>query len=117
VNAPGTYLVSYYATDASGNRAIQSSPTRRSSDLVKPVITLTGAASLTLQCHVDSYSESGATVSDACDTALTAATVGGQTVNVNAPGTYLVTYNATDASGNAANQVTRTVTVAYTLKP
>src|SRR5204862_3985867 len=116
VNAPGTYLVSYYATDASGNRAIQSSPTRRSSDLVKPVITLTGAASLTLQCHVDSYSESGATVSDACDTALVAATVGGQAVNVNRSGAYTAAHNSRGDIVYGPKQVTRTVTVVDTIK-
>ncbi len=32
-------------------------------------------------------------------------------VDVNTPGTYLVTYNVTDSNGNAAAQQTRTVFV------
>jgi len=82
------------------------------SDSVKPLLTLTGAATQTIQCHLGSYTEQGASVSDACDTALTVATVGGQTVDVNVPGVYLVSYNATDASGNPA-QDSFEVTVIY----
>src|SRR6185369_17656166 len=117
VNVPGTYHVTYNVSDPAGNPADEVTRTVVVSDTVKPVITLTGPASVTLQCHVDSYTEQGASVSDACDTTLTAATVGGDVVNVNAPGTYVVTYNANDASGNAAIQVTRTVTVEDTIKP
>ena len=71
------------------------------SDTTKPVITLIGSATPTVECH-SSYTELGASVSDACDTGLTLVTVGGQTVNVNTPGTYVVTYSITDASGTAA---------------
>src|SRR6266516_4793441 len=80
-------------------------------DTIAPVITLNGQATLTLESHGASYNELGASATDACDTALTAATVGGDVVNVNVAGTYLVTYNATDASGNPATQKTRTVQV------
>ena len=37
-------------------------------------------------------------------------------VNVNVPGTYVVTYTATDASGNVADAKTRTVTVSDTME-
>src|SRR4029079_915251 len=117
VNVPGVYVVTYNATDASGNAAVEVTRTVTVSDTIKPVITLNGPATQTLECHVDSYSELGASVNDACDTALTVATVGGAVVNVNVPGVYVVTYNATDASGNAAVEVTRTVTVSDTIKP
>ena len=43
---------------------------------------------------------------------LTAAiVVGGDVVNTAAAGTYTITYNVTDMDGNAATEVTRTVTV------
>src|SRR5207244_2977770 len=116
-SVPRVYLVTYNATDASGNAALPVTRTVTVSDTVKPVITLNGLATQTIECHVGSYTEQGASVNDACDTALTVATVGGQTVDANVPGVYLVTYNATDASGNAAVQVTRTVTVSDTVKP
>jgi hypothetical protein len=38
--------------------------------------------------------------------------VAGVAVNVNTAGTYVITYNVSDAAGNAAKQVTRSVTVA-----
>jgi len=38
-------------------------------------------------------------------------------VNVNTPGTYTLTYNGSDDSGNAAAAVTRTVTVVDTTPP
>ena len=39
------------------------------------------------------------------------------TVNVKIPGNYELTYEFTDASGNPAKQVTRTVRVVDTTKP
>jgi hypothetical protein len=42
---------------------------------------------------------------------MTASVVVVNPVDVNVPGTYTVTYNVTDASGNVATQVTRTVEV------
>ncbi|MDQ7004082.1 MAG: hypothetical protein Q9N67_03805, partial [Ghiorsea sp.] len=38
-------------------------------------------------------------------------------MNVNVAGSYAVTYNVSDASSNAAVQVTRTVIVGDTIKP
>ncbi|MDP1884334.1 MAG: hypothetical protein Q8L10_03105, partial [Candidatus Moranbacteria bacterium] len=45
------------------------------------------------------------------------ATVGGDIVNANTVGTYIVTYDYTDAAGNPAIQVTRTVNVVDTVAP
>jgi large repetitive protein len=113
---PGDYVVTYNISDASGNAAAQITRTVRVQDTTPPVITLTGLAALTLECSVDSYSEEGATVSDSCDTTVTVS-VGGDTVDPTHVGTYVVTYDSTDASGNAAIQLTRTVTVVDTTAP
>ena len=78
-------------------------------DGIGPVITLTGASTINLTVG-DTYTELGATTLDAIDgsgTATPSATVDTTTV-----GTYTVTYNASDAAGNAATPVTRTVVVA-----
>ncbi len=80
-------------------------------DTIPPVITLNGEATVTVEWHTGTYTELGASVSDQCDTALTEATVGGDVVDVEAPGTYVVTYDAVDTCGNPAEQVTRTVEV------
>jgi uncharacterized protein YjbI with pentapeptide repeats len=116
-NEVGIYVVTYNATDASGNDAIQVTRTVNVVDTIAPVITLNGDASVTLEAGLDGYTELGATVSDAGDPTLVDVTVGGDTVDPNEVGTYVVTYDATDASGNAALQVIRTVTVEDTIAP
>ena len=44
-------------------------------------------------------------------------TVGGEQVDLTVPGTYVILYDCTDLVGNAAEQVSRTVTVQDTLAP
>lgn len=113
-NTPGSYTVTYDVVDAAGNAA---SAVRNVEvvDTTAPTVTLNGLAAVTVECG-QPYTELGASASDSCDTALTAATVSG-TVDNTTPGTYTVSYDATDASGNAATTVTRTVTVEDTTDP
>jgi hypothetical protein len=85
-------------------------------DTTPPVITLNGDAVMTLECHFDSYVEAGATALDACAGA-TAVTIGGDVVDTDTVGTYVVTYDAVDACGNHAVQVTRTINVVDTTPP
>ncbi|BCX47850.1 VonWillebr and factor type A domain-containing protein [Haloferula helveola] len=84
-------------------------------DATPPVLTLNGAADVTLECGVDSYTELGAGVTDNCDAGVSVV-IGGDAV-ADTPGVYVVTYDATDASGNAATQLVRTVTVVDTTPP
>ncbi len=77
-------------------------------DTVKPVITLIGAATITLNVG-DTYSELGAVVTDNVDSGLTVNISG--TVNTSLAGTYTLNYNVSDNAGNAADQVSRTVNV------
>lgn len=112
----GTYIVTYDATDDSGNAATQLTRTVNVVDTTPPVITLNGDAMVTLECGVDTYTELGATASDVCDPSVPV-TIGGDTVDEGTPGTYIVTYDAQDDSGNMAVQVTRTVVVQDTLPP
>lgn len=113
VSTVGTYVLTYTATDSSGN---QGSKTRTVvvEDTTAPVITLSGPAELTLECAVDTYAEQGATAADACQGALPVQISG--SVDEHTPGTYAITYTATDASSNAATQ-TRTVEVVDTIPP
>ena len=85
--------------------------------VVTPVISLTGNATVTIEAG-GNYTEQGAIASDAhdVDTSPTV-TVGGDSVDASSVGSYTVTYNVTDASGNVASQVTRTVTVVDTTAP
>src|SRR5437899_9367661 len=104
VNVPGTYHVTSLFPYATLFRSVQKVRTVHVIDTIKPLISLNGADVIVLQCQIGSYNELGASACDACDTALATATVGGDTVNVNVPGTYHVTYDATDASANAGVQ-------------
>jgi len=85
------------------------------SDTTKPTIALYGTSPMTLEVG-DSYSEPGAVWTDNVD-GTGDATVGGDTVDTSTVNIYTVTYNYTDSSGNAADEVTRTVNVVDTTKP
>ena len=86
-------------------------------DTTPPVVTLNGDAEVTLECHFDTYTELGATASDDCDPGPIAVTIGGDVVDTDTVGTYVVTYDAVDDCGNHAAQVTRTVEVVDTTPP
>jgi hypothetical protein len=113
-NIAGTYVITYDATDIAGNNAAQLTRTVVVADTTAPAITLNGASTVNVE-QGSSYSELGASASDIVDGAV-AVTIGGDTVNPAASGTYIVTYDAIDAAGNTA-QDTRTVIVADTTPP
>ena len=76
-----------------------------------PVITRVGDTTVSLELG-STYTDAGATAVDNIDGTITSSIVADTSaVNVNAAGTYTVTYNVSDAAGNAATQVTRTVQV------
>jgi hypothetical protein len=82
--------------------------TLRSNDQVAPVIALIGSNSLQIYKGA-TFSDPGATVTDNVDATRTIA--GSGTVNTATVGVYTLTYTATDAGGNLALPVTRTVNV------
>lgn len=84
--------------------------TRTAADTGAPVITRLGNATVTLDAG-GTYSDAGATANDTVDGNITSSIVTVNPVNVNVAGTYTVTYNVSDSAGNAATQVTRSVTV------
>ena len=83
--------------------------TDNDTDTTKPVITLLGANPLSI-ANGATYTDPGAKVTDNVDAERTI--TGSGTVNTAVQGDYTVTYNATDAAGNAAIAVLRTVRVA-----
>ncbi len=111
-NAAGSYTIKYIATDPSGN-SVTNSRTVVVVDTTPPVITMNGASPLTNECHAV-FVDPGATASDSC--AGNVFVVTNNTVNPNAVGTYVITYVATDPSGNTATN-TRTVVVVDTTPP
>jgi hypothetical protein len=117
-NAPSAFplgetTVTWTVTDTSGNTKTATQKVTVV-DVTKPVITRTGAASLTVECHT-SFTDPGASASDACDANVPVNVSG--VVNADVVGTYTLTYNASDDSGNAAVAVTRTVNVVDTTAP
>lgn len=107
VDAPDLYTVSYVATDYDGNQDT-GSRTVTVQDTTAPSITLIGDSEETVTVG-DTYTDAGATASDVCDTSVEVATSG--SVDTTTPGTYTLTYSATDASNNAATEKARTVVV------
>ena len=112
----GTYTVTYNVSDISGNPAVQVTRTVNVVDTTVPVITLTGDAVVTTEVDA-TYTDAGATALDNYDGDITPAIVVVNTVNIAIVGTYTVTYNVSDISGNPAVQVTRTVNVVDTTVP
>ncbi|RLJ17091.1 hypothetical protein DJ030_15095 [bacterium endosymbiont of Escarpia laminata] len=107
----GTYFVTYNVSDAAGNPATQLTHTVNVEDNAAPVITLLGANPLNLSVG-DTYTDPGATALDNVDGNITGnIVVAGDVVNTSIVGTYFVTYNVSDAAGNPALQLTRTVNV------
>ena len=111
INTVGTYTVTYNVSDTAGNAATQVTRTVNiTPDVTIPVITLLGESEVSLELG-STYTDAGATASDNIDGDITSSIVTVNLVDVNTVGTYTVTYNVSDAAGNAASQVTRTVNI------
>lgn len=116
-NAVGTYPVRYSVTDASGNPAETQVRTVVVEDTTAPIITLRGEAEITLECGT-AYVEPGADAADSCYGDISGdIIIGGDVVDTQSAGTYILTYNVSDGSGNAAAQVLRIVRIVDTTAP
>ena len=104
----GAYSLTYSVSDSSGNSATVTRVVTVQ-DTTPPVITLAGDANVTILLGSD-WTDPGYTASDNYDGSLTSEVQVAGAVNLNAKGTYVLTYSATDSSGNSAT-VTRGVTV------
>ena len=113
-NTVGTYVITYDVSDSGGAAATQITRTVNVATDSAPVITLNGSAVVNVVVG-GTFSDPGATATDAEDGDLTAnIVVGGDVVDTDTLGTYVITYNVSDSSGNAATEVTRTVIVRNT---
>ena len=79
-------------------------------DTTPPTIVRNGNAEITLTTDDSPYTDEGAEVSDNLDTTIRLV-VAGDTVGANFAGIYTIAYDAQDAAGNNAVQVTRLVRV------
>ncbi|KYH34289.1 pesticidal crystal protein cry22Aa [Clostridium tepidiprofundi DSM 19306] len=121
---PGTFIIHYNVSDAAGNKADEVTRTvvvkeEVVLDTEEPVITLKG--SKVIEVIAGNYFEDpGVTAVDNIDGDISAnvkATItdvsGNKVANVDTskPGTFIIHYNVSDAAGNKADEVTRTVVV------
>jgi hypothetical protein len=117
-NGPLAFTVT--STDAAGNESTNTALIQDNSgvtiDTTAPVITLTGNSTVTHEAQAD-YTDAGASVTDNLDSSVSDNLDSTSNVNKDLIGSYTVVYSATDAAGNAAVDVTRTVNVVDTTIP
>jgi hypothetical protein len=107
----GDYIVSYDVSDSSGNAAATVTRTVTVQDTTPPVITVLGGDPQVIIIG-NPYTELGAKATDSLDGDLTAfIVIDASAVDTDAPGEYVVSYDVSDAAGNAAATATRTVQV------
>jgi hypothetical protein len=104
----GANAFNLFATDEAGNTG-QDLFILTVIDEIAPVMTLNGNTTVTIDRGL-SYIDAGVTISDNCSSGLIPS-IGGDVVDTNISGTYEVTYDVSDTSGNAATQLTRTIIV------
>ena len=112
----GIYSVAFNVSDTSGNAAAEVTRTVNVVDTTVPVIALLGDNPVTIEVG-DTYIDAGATAADTYDGDITSSIVTVSTVNTAIVGVYTIWYNVSDASGNTAAELIRTVNVEDTTLP
>ena len=107
----GTYTLTYSATDSSGNQADPIYRTVEVIDTTLPVINIIGSSVMNVEASQSQFDEPGFTASDSYEGNITPSVVTSGVVDMQTLGTYILRYNVSDSSGNAAVEKTRTVTV------
>lgn len=97
------------AADVAGNLSTQIVEVT-ALDVTPPILTPIGPDPLVIECGAGPFVDPGAAAQDACDIDVPVI-IGGEAVDPSTPGTYVITYDATDISDNAALTITRTVVV------
>ncbi|MDT0608488.1 immunoglobulin-like domain-containing protein, partial [Croceitalea rosinachiae] len=111
--SPGPHEISFYGAQTGHNQICEKTIVPITvEDNTIPIITLNGDSTIDL-IEGDTYLEQGATADDSyADGDLTESiVVGGDVVDTVTPDSYVLTYDVSDAAGNDAIQVTRTVNV------
>ncbi|MCB0838384.1 MAG: DUF5011 domain-containing protein, partial [Bacteroidetes bacterium] len=108
----GVYNVTYNVSDPAGNAALEVIRiVNVNPDTTAPIIVLLGQDPVILAVGAP-YTEPGAVAMDDVDGDISGSIIiDASNVDVNVAGVYIVTYNVSDLSGNAADEVIRTVVV------
>jgi hypothetical protein len=104
----GVYYVGYNAWNSQGG--LSATRTVTVDDRTAPTLTLLGPAFMTHTCN-SQWVDPGVEATDACDLFIAGNITRTGEVNSWAEGTYTVIYSVTDAGGNSAPSVSRTVEV------
>jgi hypothetical protein len=107
----GTYTLYYDVSDSTGNAAPTVTRTVYVKDTQPPVLTLLGDPVMRVT-YGEPFVDPGARAIDAYYGDVSSLIVVTGAVDTSQAGEYTLRYNVTDPSGNAAPEVTRTVTVA-----
>ena len=112
IDSSGTFIVTYAVSDAAGNSTSVELTVivSAAADTTAPVISLTGSSTINLTVG-DTFTDPGATATDDGDGNITSSISISGSVNTSTAGTYTLSYNVSDAAGNAATEVQRTVIV------
>ena len=108
--------MTYTAIDSSSNEAI---PVTRSVEVVdsqSPVIILSGNTTITIEAGTN-YVEPGFSATDSNEGDLSSNVIITGSVDTSNLGTYNLTYNVSDSTGNSASTATRVVNVVDTTAP
>ncbi len=110
--AKGVFYLSFsnWKLEPRDSNDLDFSNTPLPADVTKPVITLSGSASITI-VQYKSYNEQGATATDDRDGNITNKIVKTGSVDTSKVGTYVIKYSVQDNAGNKSDTVIRTVTV------
>ena len=108
-NILGDYIIIYSVTDSHGNTTSVNRAVNVV-DTTPPVISLNGDSTIYLELG-SNYNDPGATVADNYDANLSSAIIVNGSVDTSTAGTYYISYNVSDSSGNSAASVQRTVVV------
>ena len=113
----GQYTIAYTATDAAGNQAT-ATRTVNVVDTTAPVLTVSPSRLDIVQgttiADLNAYILNGVSATDSYDDTITLTSANysvSPSLNTNVLGDYTITYNVSDASGNAATPETRVIHV------
>ncbi len=109
----GTYILSYNVSDAAGNAAPEVQRiviVSAAADTTAPSIALAGSSTINLTVG-DTFTDPGFRASDDVDGVITSSVTTSGSVDTSTAGTYILSYNVSDAAGNAAPEIQRIVIV------
>ena len=114
----GSYTLTYNVSDSSNNQATPISRVVNVEDNIKPVITLLGDSTISIEVGTN-FTDPGVVATDNYDddSSVTGSISVSGSVDTSNLGTYLLTYSVSDSSGNAADSVERTVQIVDTTAP